>query len=65
MTYEARMLLRTGFKAKNISGGMLALPNRDPLMLAMVVLWVIWSLILAFIFANIFGRNAEKTSALV
>ena len=38
----------------------LAIPTETPLMLAMVVLWVIWSLILAFIFANIFGKTLKK-----
>lgn len=63
-----RSIMSLGMGTRNIAAvfvGVLAIPNRDPLMLAMVVLWVIWSLILAFIFANIFGRNAEKTSALV
>jgi len=63
-----RSIMSLGMGTRNIAAvfvGVLAIPNRDPLMLAMVVLWVIWSLILAFIFANIFGRNAEKTSVLV
>ena len=63
-----RSIMSLGMGTRNIAAvfvGVLAIPNRDPLMLAMVVLWVIWSLILAFIFANILGRNAEKTSALV
>ncbi len=63
-----RSIMSLGMGTRNIAAvfvGVLAIPNRDPLMLAMVVLWVIWSLILAFIFSNILGRNAEKTSALV
>jgi len=63
-----RSIMSLGMGTRNIAAvfvGVLAIPNRDPLMLAMVVLWVIWSLILAFIFSSILGRNAEKTSALV
>jgi BASS family bile acid:Na+ symporter len=63
-----RSIMSLGMGTRNIAAvfvGVLAIPNRDPLMLAMVVLWVIWSLILAFIFSSIIGRNAEKTSALV
>jgi BASS family bile acid:Na+ symporter len=63
-----RSIMSLGMGTRNIAAvfvGVLAIPNRDPLMLAMVVLWVIWSLILAIIFSNILGRNAEKTSALV
>jgi bile acid:Na+ symporter, BASS family len=58
-----RSIMSLGMGSRNIAAvfaGVLAIPNGDPRMLAMVVLWVIWSFILAIIFATIFGRQAEK-----
>jgi len=39
----------------------LAIPNVDPRIITMTVMWVIWSLVLAAIVARIFAKLAAKT----
>ena len=41
----------------------LAIPDVDPRIITMTVMWVIWSLILAAIVARIFAKQAENTVA--
>jgi BASS family bile acid:Na+ symporter len=41
----------------------LAIPNVDPRIITMTVMWVIWSLVLAAIVARIFGKQAGKGEA--
>jgi NhaP-type Na+/H+ or K+/H+ antiporter len=41
----------------------LAIPNVDPRIITMTVMWVIWSLILAAIVARIFAKQAEENVA--
>jgi BASS family bile acid:Na+ symporter len=63
-----RSIMSLGMGTRNIAAvfaGVLAIPNGDPRMLAMVVLWVIWSFILALIFATIFGKQAGKSAATI
>jgi len=63
-----RSVMSLGIGTRNIAAvfiGVLAIPNGDPRMLAMVVLWVIWSFILALIFATIFGKQAGKSAATI
>ena len=38
----------------------LAIPNVDPRIITMTVMWVIWSLVLAAIVARVFGKQAGK-----
>lgn len=63
-----RSIMSLGMGTRNIAAvfaGVLAIPNGDPRMLAMVVLWVIWSFILALIFATFFGKQAGKVGATI
>jgi BASS family bile acid:Na+ symporter len=58
---QERSVMSLGMGTRNIAAvfaGVFAIPNGDPRMLAMVVLWVIWSFILALIFATVFGKKA-------
>jgi bile acid:Na+ symporter, BASS family len=41
----------------------LAIPNADPRILTMAVMWTVWSIALAAIAARIFGKQAGKTVA--
>jgi BASS family bile acid:Na+ symporter len=59
---QERSVMSLGMGTRNIAAvfaGIFAIPNGDPRMLAMVVLWVIWSFILALIFATVFGKRAR------
>jgi BASS family bile acid:Na+ symporter len=61
-----RSVMSLGIGTRNIAAvfiGVLAIPNGDPRMLGMAVLWVIWSVILALIFAIIYGKQASKITA--
>jgi bile acid:Na+ symporter, BASS family len=63
-----KSIMSLGMGTRNIAAvfaGVLAIPNGDPRMLAMVVLWVIWSFILALIFASVFGKQAGKAAATI
>jgi hypothetical protein len=41
----------------------LAIPNADPRILTMAVMWMVWSIAIAAVAARIFGKQAEKTVA--
>jgi bile acid:Na+ symporter, BASS family len=63
-----RSVMSLGMGTRNIAAvfaGVLAIPNGDPRMLAMVVLWVIWSFILALIFATVFGKQTLNISPII
>jgi hypothetical protein len=40
-----------------VFAGVLAIPNGDPRMVAMVVMWTVWSFILALFAAPVFGKR--------
>jgi len=40
--------------------GVLAIPNGDPSMLAMTILWTLWSFILALLYARILNKRVLK-----
>ena len=59
-----RSVMSLGMGTRNIAAvfaGVLAIPNGDPRMVAMVVMWTLWSFILAQIVAPIIGKQAGKT----
>ena len=63
-----RSVMAMGMGAQNgaaILAAAFTLPNADPRVLVMVIMWVIWSTILAPIFATTFARLAEKEAARV
>jgi hypothetical protein len=58
-----RSVMSLGIGTRNIAAvliGVLAIPNGDPRMLAMTVMWTLWSFILALIYARILVKHALK-----
>jgi BASS family bile acid:Na+ symporter len=58
-----RSVMCMGMGSRNIAAvlaGVLAIPNADPRMTAMVILWTLWSFVLAKGVAPILGRRAER-----
>ena len=59
-----RSVMCMGMGSRNIAAvlaGVLAIPNGDPRMTAMVIMWTLWSFVLAKITARILGRLADRT----
>ena len=59
-----RSVMCLGMGSRNIAAvlaGVLAIPNGDPRMTAMVIMWTLWSFVLAKIVAPILGRLADRT----
>jgi BASS family bile acid:Na+ symporter len=59
-----RSVMSLGMGTRNIAAvfaGVLAIPNGDPRMVAMVVMWTLWSFILARIVSPFLGKHADKT----
>jgi bile acid:Na+ symporter, BASS family len=55
-----RSVMSLGIGTRNIAAvliGVLAIPNGDPSMLAMTILWTLWSIILAFVYARILNKR--------
>jgi BASS family bile acid:Na+ symporter len=60
-----RSVMSMGMGTRNIAAvfaGVFAIPNGDPRMVAMVIMWTLWSFVLAQIAAPILGRLAETRS---
>jgi BASS family bile acid:Na+ symporter len=63
---DQRSVMALGMGSRNFAAVMaavLTVPNADPRILTMIVMWVLWSIVLAAIAARIFGKQAEKTAA--
>jgi len=61
-----RSVMSLGMGTRNIAAvfaGVLAIPNGDPRMVAMVVMWTLWSFVLALAVAPMLDRQAGKTLA--
>ena len=61
-----RSVMGLGMGTRNITAALLgvyAIPNPDPRMLAMVILWTLSSIILARIISPFLGKLADKTAA--
>jgi hypothetical protein len=41
----------------------LTVPDLDPLVITMIVMWVLWSIVLSAVAARIFGKQAGETVA--
>jgi predicted Na+-dependent transporter len=55
-----------GMGTRNIAAVLaaaLAIPNGDPRIVTMVVMWTLWSVVLAAIGAKVFAKEAGKTEA--
>ncbi len=65
MKQAQRSVMALGMGTRNIAAVLaaaLAIPNADPRIVVMVVMWTLWSVVLAAIGARIFARQAGKTA---
>lgn len=63
MKQNQRSVMALGMGTRNIAAvfaGVLAIPNGDSRMVAMVVMWTLWSFILALVIAPVMGRHAGQ-----
>jgi len=61
-----RSVMALGMGTRNFAAVLaaaLTIPNLDPRIITMIVMWVLWSIVLAAIAARIFGKQAGKTIA--
>jgi Kef-type K+ transport system membrane component KefB len=61
-----RSVMSLGMLTRNFAAVLVAVmtvPDLDPLVITMIVMWVLWSIVLAAIAARIFGKQAAKTVA--
>ena len=61
LSQTERSVMSLGIGTRNIAAifaGVSAIPNPDPHMVAMVVMWALWSFILALVTASMFGKQA-------
>ena len=65
MKQAQRSVMALGMGTRNIAAVLaaaLAIPNGDPRIVVMVVMWTLWSVVLAAIGAKIFAKQAGKTA---
>ena len=61
---DQRSVMALGMGSRNFAAvlaAVLTVPNADPRILTMIVMWVLWSIVLSAIAARIFGKQAGKT----
>lgn len=61
-----RSVMSLGVGTRNIAAvfaAVLAVPDGDPRMMAMVVMWTLWSVVLALVFARFFGKQADQLTS--
>jgi len=66
MTQGQRSVMALGMGTRNVAAVLaaaLAIPDADPLILVMVIMWTLWSVVLAAIAAKIFARLADRHAA--
>ena len=66
MTQGQRSVMALGMGTRNVAAVLaaaLAIPDADPLILVMVIMWTLWSVVLAAIAAKIFSRLADQRAA--
>jgi len=66
MKQNQRSVMALGMGTRNIAAVLaaaLAIPNGEPRIVVMVVMWTLWSVVLAAIGAKIFAKLADKTEA--
>lgn len=64
MKQNQRSVMALGMGTRNIAAVLaaaMAIPNGDPRIVVMVVMWTLWSVVLAAIGAKIFAKLADKT----
>ena len=60
-----RSVMALGMGTRNIAAvlaGALAIPNADPRIVVMVIMWTLWSVVLAFAAAPLLAKQAVKTA---
>ena len=60
-----KVVMALGIGTRNIAAvliGVLTIPNVAPNMVAMVIIWTLWTIILSYIIAPILGKNADKVT---
>jgi len=60
-----RSVMALGMGSRNIAAVLaaaLAIPNADPRIVTMVVMWTLWSIVLAALAARLFARRAAQTA---
>ncbi len=65
MQQNQRSVMALGMGTRNIAAVLaaaLAIPDADPRIVVMVVMWTLWSVVLAAIGARIFARQYDKTA---
>jgi BASS family bile acid:Na+ symporter len=65
MTQNQRSVMALGMGTRNVAAVLaaaLAIPDADPRIVVMVVMWTLWSVVLAGIGAQVFARQAGKTA---
>ena len=66
MKQNQRSVMALGMGTRNFAAVLIAVmtvPNLDPLVITMIVIWVLWSIVLSAVAARIFGKQAGKTAA--
>ncbi len=66
MKQNQRSVMALGMGTRNIAAVLaaaLAIPNADPLIVTMTVMWTLWSVVLAAIGAKVFAKQAGDTVA--
>jgi len=66
MKQNQRSVMALGMGTRNVAAVLaaaLAIPNADPRIVVMTVMWTLWSVVLAAMGANIFARQAGSTGA--
>ena len=66
MKQDQRSVMALGMGTRNVAAVLaaaLAIPNADPRIVVMTIMWTLWSVVLAAIGAKIFARQAGKTEA--
>jgi BASS family bile acid:Na+ symporter len=66
MKQNQRSVMALGMGTRNVAAVLaaaLAIPNADPRIVVMVVMWTLWSVVLAAIGAKIFAKQAGQTVA--
>jgi bile acid:Na+ symporter, BASS family len=66
LTQAQRSVMALGMGTRNIAAVLaaaLAIPNADPRIVTMVIMWTLWSVVLAAIAARLFARESSPTLA--
>jgi predicted Na+-dependent transporter len=68
MKQNQRSVMALGMGTRNVAAVLaaaLAIPDADPRIVVMTIMWTLWSVVLAGIGARIFARLADKAEAKV